>query len=263
VSSVSVVIPCYRAGESIRRAVASVMAQERQVEQIIIVDDASPDTATKETLAALAKEDLPLQIRSLSTNVGPATARNIGWEMAETSHVAFLDADDSWAPGKIAAQLGWMERHHNIELSGHAYVIAHDGVPSFVLPSGRETPAWRSVTKSQILARNRFTTPTVMVRREIPERFPDGRRYAEDYLLWMRIILRGGRADWFDQPLAALYKRPFGESGLSAHLWRMERGELANLRSLARDGLISRPAALAVAAWSLSKFLVRCGRVLG
>src|SRR5262249_57667626 len=42
---------------------------------------------------------------------GAAAARNAGWRAARSEWIAFLDADDDWAPGKIEAALGALARH--------------------------------------------------------------------------------------------------------------------------------------------------------
>ena len=66
--------------------------------EIVVVDDASRDAT-----ASLA-EELGVRLIRLSANGGPATALRAGVAAASHELVAFLDADDEWLPGKLAAQ---------------------------------------------------------------------------------------------------------------------------------------------------------------
>lgn len=72
---------------------------------------------TPERMLEEAKRSVERQDVSTETIVvedyeqrGPAVVRNIGLERAETRYVAFLDADDRWAPDKLERQLARMER---------------------------------------------------------------------------------------------------------------------------------------------------------
>src|SRR5688572_19076100 len=87
---VSVVVPCYRCGGSIGRAVASVLAQSARPAELIVVDDASDD-ASPQAIAALGAG---VRAVRLARNQGPAAARNAGWAAATQPYLAFLDADD-------------------------------------------------------------------------------------------------------------------------------------------------------------------------
>lgn len=99
---VSVVIPTRFRPELVVRAAASALAQTHpDVEVIVVIDGPDPDTAA--ALAAIA--DPRLRVRTLPANGGAARARNRGIEAATGRWVAFLDDDDHWHPGKLAAQV--------------------------------------------------------------------------------------------------------------------------------------------------------------
>ncbi|MGB5080838.1 MAG: hypothetical protein WBO23_08855, partial [Burkholderiales bacterium] len=118
-------------------------------------------------------------------------------------------------------------------------------------------PGYRTVTRSQLLLSNRFITPSVMLRRDLPHRFLEGARHMEDHLLWLEIASTGARVARLNEPLAFIYKRPFGESGLSAHLFAMEKAELENYRLLRKKGTIGIATMLALCGYSLAKFVRR------
>ncbi len=241
---VSVVIPCYRAAATLRRAVDSVLAQTQAPAEIIVVDDASDD-ATPQVIAAL-----PSSIKKvlLPENRGAGSARNAGWNAATQEFVAFLDADDAWHPRKLELQTAWMLAHPEVVLSGHGYAF-EDGE----VPLEKAFP----VSAAMMLVSNRYSTPCVMLRRSIPQRFAEGKRASEDYLLWLEIILSGGAAWYLDAPLTRLFKPAYGAGGLSADLAAMEAGELDTLARLRRDGKLGAACWAAASAWSWIKYLRR------
>lgn len=93
-SLVSVVIPCYRQGSTLVRAVRSVLRQA-YLHEIIIVDDCSVDD-TRAVAEALCDLDLRIAVFSTPANCGPAGARNFGSMFATGHYLAFLDADDEY-----------------------------------------------------------------------------------------------------------------------------------------------------------------------
>jgi hypothetical protein len=107
------------------------------------------------------------------------------------------------------------------------------------------------------MSNNFFAPSMIMLKRELPRRFLSGRRHVDDHLLWLQILLSGNAFVRLSPKLAYTYKRPYGEGGLSGQLWAMEKAELENYWILRREGHIGVPAALALSAWSLAKFLRR------
>lgn len=66
----------------------------------------------------------------------------------------------------------------------------------------------RWVKRNQILLRNVVSSPAMVVRQAIPERFP-ARHHAEDYELWAEIVLRAREMVILNEVLAYTYKRPW------------------------------------------------------
>lgn len=227
---VSVVIPCFRCTRTIARAIASVVQQTQKPAEIILVDDASGD-GTLEVLQTLAQQHTGwIKVIALNKNQGPSSARNAGWEIASQPYVAFLDADDAWHPRKIEIQYNHMSAHPEVMLCGHERkeIKETDVLPDWVIGNSNVN----YVHKWALLLSNRFAPTSVMLRRDIDQRFVDGQRYMEDHMLWLKLVCSGGVATKLSAELSAIYKSPFGMGGLSAHLWRMERGELGNYRRL-------------------------------
>jgi len=252
---VSVVMPCYCAAATVGETIDSVLAQTARPLELIAVDDASTD-GTAQVLEGKQRACGAdwLRIVRLPLNRGVASARNAGWAAARGEFVAFVDSDETWHPRKVEIQHAFMRGHPEIAISAHRSARSARGAEPAQVPDNptvRYPPAW------SLLLWNPFGVRSVMLRRDLPYRFLEGRRHMEDHLLWMTMALRGERIAFLDAPLARIHKAPYGASGLSADLWLMEKGDLDNYRLLHRDGLISLPAMAGLQALSLAKFAKR------
>lgn len=250
---VSVVIPCYKAAAVIRRAVASVVSQTMRPAEVILVDDASGD-GTLDAIKEIKREYGDwIRIVELLSNSGAAAARNAGWEVATQPFVAFLDADDTWHPEKIRIQYDFMHLNPDVALSGHQCVLftgQYEICPRHPLEN-------RPIRPSNMLFRNPFSTPTVMLKREVPFRFSNNLRYAEDFNLWLNVGFSGLKIVRLEWPLAFVHKPFYGAGGLSSHLWKMEVGELRNFYLLLQDKKISFSMCVMAQIFSLLKFMKR------
>ena len=235
---VSVVVPCYRCGDTIGDAVASVAAQARRPAEVLLVDDASGD----DTLDALHRvaADYPegwVQVIASSPNGGPSRARNLGWRQAVQPYIAFLDADDTWAPDKLAWQMAELERDPRIALIAHRMKVAPRGAAPEPL---RGTVRARVIGRRRLLLNNPFPTASVVLRRDLPFRFNERFRRVEDFLLWAQIGLSGYRCVKLNQVLAYWHKPTFGAAGLSGDLDAMHRAGKEVRRELLAAGLVTR-----------------------
>jgi glycosyltransferase involved in cell wall biosynthesis len=111
--TVTVVIPCFNAERTLRRALDSVFAQTFDHWKIIAVDDGSAD-ATSEILRAYHLEHREKIIPLTSDNKGACHARNLGVSSASTQLVALLDSDDYWEEEKLERQVEFLARNPNI-----------------------------------------------------------------------------------------------------------------------------------------------------
>jgi glycosyltransferase involved in cell wall biosynthesis len=256
---VSVITPCYRCAATLERAVASVAAQKEVPAEVILVDDCSGDD-TRAMLERISAHYPPGWIRTvlLDQNMGAASARNAGWAVANQPYIAFLDSDDAWHPEKIRLQLRYMRTHPDVVLCGHAHkTLTAVDQTDWPLGATDGVPQVQRITKWKLLLSNRFVTPSAMLKRDIVQRFPEHQRYMEDHMLWLSIVCSAAPVDRLALPLAAIYKRPYGQAGLSAQWWLMEGGDLSNYRRLWVQGYINGLQLIFLAAYSCAKFLRR------
>jgi glycosyltransferase involved in cell wall biosynthesis len=92
-------------------AIESVLAQRPQPLEVIVVDDGSEDG----TAAVVRRFDPHVRLLSQAGR-GSGAARNAGLAASTASHVAFLDADDLWNPGKLAVQLAALSVDPRLDL---------------------------------------------------------------------------------------------------------------------------------------------------
>ncbi len=251
---VSAVVPCFRCGATIGRAVASIAAQTAPPRELILVDDASGDD-TAERLRGIAAGYPPGWVRvvALPANVGAGGARNAGWDAAREPYVAFLDSDDAWHERKLEIQHAWMREHRGVVLSGHPSARLDRGRTPPALPEG---VAAARVAPGRLLLSNCFSTRSVMVRRELGVRFP-AVRYMEDYAWLLEVVFSGHDIYRIEAPLAYTFKADYGAGGLSARLWDMEKGELRAYWALERRRRIGTLLASCLTLYSLLKFARR------
>ncbi len=113
----SVVIPTYNGAPFIREALASVFAQTRLPDEVVVVDDCSPDDTVAVVEAVAATAPVPVRlIRRAKNSGGPALPTNVGVDAARGEWVATLDHDDTFAPTKLADQLRVAEANPDLGL---------------------------------------------------------------------------------------------------------------------------------------------------
>jgi glycosyltransferase involved in cell wall biosynthesis len=117
---VSVVVPAYNAATTIGETLASILEQNVRDLEVLVVDDGSSD-GTRDVVAQVADERVRLITQE---NGGAASARNTGIGEAAGHFIAFLDADDLWAPGKLSRHLAYLDAHPHLGVvqTGAVYV---------------------------------------------------------------------------------------------------------------------------------------------
>ena len=93
---ISVVVPVYNTDKYLRKCVDSIINQQNVSKEIILIDDGSTDSSGKicEEYASRYPYIRTIHIK----NSGPATAKNVGLELAQGDYVAFTDSDDELEP---------------------------------------------------------------------------------------------------------------------------------------------------------------------
>lgn len=116
---VSIITANYNAASFVAQTIESVLEQEYQNWELIIVDDCSTDNSVQ-IMQSYAAQDARIKLLHLEYNGGPAVARNKGIEAAKGRYIAFLDSDDLWKKDKLSKQIQFM-KEHDISFSFASY----------------------------------------------------------------------------------------------------------------------------------------------
>lgn len=184
---ISVLMPAYNATATIGEAVDSVLRQTCKDWELVIVDDGSDDGTSE----AVRRFDDP-RIRLLEQpRQGVSVARNRAFEASRGELLAFLDADDRFAPEKLAVQAELLDRRPEV---GSVY-CAHRRVDLAGVPWTLQAPPWE-VGFRELLLGFPFNPSAQMVRRSWHERsggFLPGLEIHEDRDYWLRLSAAGCR----------------------------------------------------------------------
>lgn len=193
------------------RAIQTVLAQTRAVEEIIVIDDGSSD-GTGETLQSLFGD----RIRYVwQANAGVSAARNHGMRLAQGRYFALLDSDDEWLPDKTRVQIEWLEARPDYGMVVcDVQRVDRDGAPIDVFHR-REVIREDGQVLRYIIHNPALAPASAILRREVFEDvggFDESLRTAEDIDFHLRIAQR-----WpigvVEQPLVRAMR---GHDGLSA-----------------------------------------------
>lgn len=133
--SVSVVIPCFNvARETLAEAVESAIAQDANICEVLIVDDASADVKAAQDVASRCDN---VRVIRHEANRGGSAARNTGIDAAQGDLIALLDADDIWLPGKLSKQIEAMLKFGTGRISPGSFCASN----CYLEPAGLRYPA--------------------------------------------------------------------------------------------------------------------------
>lgn len=186
---ISVVMPVLNAAPWLGEAIGSILAQTHGELELIVVDDGSED-ASRDIAADFARRDPRVKTLSLARDPQSTTsgrAANAGIRLAAGSFVARMDADDIALPGRLAAQLAWLERNRLDGCGGLADAFGTE-----------ERNYWFPETAEgidrELIFRVGILHPTLLVKTEILRRLPYSETVShEDYEWQVRARAAGIR----------------------------------------------------------------------
>ena len=206
----SVIMPLYNKALYVCKAVESVVGQTYSDWELIVVDDGSTDGGG-EVVTAIADPRIRLVRQE---NAGVSAARNRGVALSSEAafrspYICFLDADDWWEPTFLEEMAGLIERYPDAGIYGTGYTIVdnrrHRTRPSPIgVEEGFTTgyfDYFKAYTRSEAMP---LWTGAVCIPKVIFDEaggFNPRLRMAEDFDLWVRIVIRH-RAALINKPLS-------------------------------------------------------------
>jgi len=134
-SKVSMIIPCYNKSEYIKEMFDSILMQDWDNIELILVNDGSTDG----TYEIIIEYESKFLIRGYEViiinqeNAGVCAAAKVGLEQISGNYVCMIDADDVLDPQYVSVMADWMETHADCDLvcSGYAYFTEDNGSKTF------------------------------------------------------------------------------------------------------------------------------------
>jgi glycosyltransferase involved in cell wall biosynthesis len=224
--SVSVVIATRNRPELLKRAIDAVIDQDfdGQVDVLVVFDQTEPDTGLVHNTA-----NRSVRVMNNVCTPGLPGGRNtgIGRVLGPTDqpegpigseYIAFCDDDDMWLPGKLAAQIAYLQAHDDTVLCTTGIIIDFEGVDS-------PRPSQVDDLTVEALVHDRLTEAhpsSFLFRSSLIERIglvdeviPGG--YSEDYDFLLRAA-KAGRIHCIRQPYVSIR---WGRTSYFANRWRM------------------------------------------
>jgi glycosyltransferase involved in cell wall biosynthesis len=198
--SISVVISTFQRPDACERALRSALNQTEPPLEVLVCDNGSTDE-TSERMRAWERRDGRVRYMRTERNSGtPATTRNLGIERARGELVAFLDDDDEWLPGKLAAQ-AHARRSDRADVIATNAVRTSDGSDYF-----NAAPPVSHPSREDLLRANPIICSSALVPRRALQAvggFPPELRLKglEDYAAWLTLAERGMRFCVLGEPL--------------------------------------------------------------
>lgn len=192
----SVIIPVYNRADALGDAIRSVLAQSEQDFEIVVVDDGSRDDPRR---AVEAFGDPRIRFFA-QANRGGGAARNAGIDLAQGRFVAFLDSDDVYLPGHLAAMRRLIDG--TSDTVGYARMIVDRGGGRTFLKPPRAIRPGEHMADYLLCERGFVPTITVVVARETARRvrYHEDLRAAEDTDFAIRLFLAGQRFVMAEEP---------------------------------------------------------------
>ena len=179
---VSVIITTYNRRSYLKAAVGSVLAQDYQDKEVIVVDDGSSDGSAEELTG------LPVHY-VWKENGGISSARNLGISRASGDFVAFLDVDDLWKKHKLSTQMRLMREQASL-LSYTDEVWIRNGKR---LNQGDKHRKYSGLIYQRCLPLCIISPSSAVIARQIFDAvglFDESLPVCEDYDMWLRITCR-------------------------------------------------------------------------
>lgn len=198
----SVIIPTFNRANKLKRAIQSVLDQTFTDFELLVMDDGSTDD-TESVVHAFV--DSRIRYEWDQNSGGPATPRNRGIEAARAGWICFLDADDIWYSKKLEIVYRCIQSYPAIDVfCNNEFLRDRSNGKTRLLKYG---PYEADFYRKMLVQGNRVSTSTVTARKDFLNchclRFNETKDYIalEDYDLWLRIALHGGKFYFIDKVL--------------------------------------------------------------
>jgi len=183
----SIITPVYNGDKFIPEAIESTINQNHTDWEMLIINNGSTDN-TVNTVSKYVEKDRRIILINCNYNSGsPARPRNLGLKEAQGKYVAFLDADDVFLPGKLAAVEQYFTDHPDIDCVCHGEKHIKNNT---VIRKDYYGP--HTTYEDLFFRGNSLSTSAIVMKRSCIEKvgfFSEEKEFSgfEDYDYWLRL----------------------------------------------------------------------------
>ena len=194
---VSVIIPYYKKRNFVKETIVSVINQSYDnLEILIIYDDTNLNDL--EFLQEISKLDNRIKIINNNKRLGAGLSRNKGIEQSNGKYIAFIDADDTWAPDKLKDQISFMKKN-NYQISHTSYFIINEKKKIIGQRKARDLLSINEILKSCDIGLS-----TVIIEKKViiktNTKFPK-LVTKEDFVFWLMLLKKNYKFYAYDSNL--------------------------------------------------------------
>lgn len=151
---ISVIVPCCNYAAYVGETIRSVLAQQHENFELVIVDDGSSDDSVQVITDAIAQWQPASQVKRIELvcqeNAGVSAALNTGLSKARGHFIATFDADDIMPAGRLKVQADYLLKHPEVGCLGGSTVRLDEA--GHMLPKKHKKRAVRRYDFAQALA---------------------------------------------------------------------------------------------------------------
>ena len=250
----SVIIPVYNRAKTLPVAIGSVLAQNCQDFEIVVVDDGSRDDPE-----SALKQFSDSRIRFIrQENRGGGAARNTAIDAARGKFIAPLDSDDIFLPHHLERMKTLLDGTSNT--AGYARILVDRGEGRIFVKPPRAIHDGEDMGEYLLCARGFVPTITVVVERELAKRvrYHENLRAADDTDFAIRLALAGCRFVMAEEP-GAVWKDIADPGRTSAGVAASRTARFAQWLDEMKPDMTLR-AWRGARGWAYAKMLARDGR---
>ncbi len=185
----SIVIPTFNRANFIENTIESILQQEYDNYELLVVDDGSTDN-TKEIVNTIIEKNPEKKIRYiLQKNSERGAARNNGLKASTGDYLIYMDSDDTLYKNHLSVANEFIRDHRSPEVFHLRYDLKDQELKKY-----GEGPIYKTTANKDLIFGNFLSCNGVVIRKDIAleNQFEENRAMAtvEDWHLWLRLAVK-------------------------------------------------------------------------
>lgn len=193
---ISIILPTFNDEKYLEASIISIIEQEFENFELIIINDGSTDNSEK-IINKFLNDKRIVYIKN-EINQGIVKSLNLGLELAKGDYIARFDGDDIALKNRLLVQKKFLDEHDDIFLVGSSVIVIDE--------NGKHLGLMRKKNNYKKLAKilpftNSLVHPSIIFRNNKKYKYREKAIYSEDYDLYLRILSDGYNITNIEEPL--------------------------------------------------------------